>query len=45
MEVERICNAGKLEVLGILMMDVNNLKQINDTQGHKAGDNVLRDFG
>ena len=44
-EVERISNQERHEVLGILMMDVNNLKQINDTQGHKAGDSVLRDFG
>lgn len=44
-EVERISNDKKAEVLGILMMDINNLKEINDTQGHKAGDTVLRDFG
>lgn len=44
-EVERICSDRKAEVLGILMMDINNLKEINDTQGHKAGDSVLRDFG
>jgi diguanylate cyclase (GGDEF)-like protein len=44
-EVERLSNQQRVEVLGILMMDINNLKKINDTQGHKAGDTVLRDFG
>lgn len=43
-EVERICNEKKAGVLGILMMDINNLKEINDSQGHKVGDGVLRDF-
>lgn len=29
----------------IIIMDVDNLKQINDSEGHVAGDNVLRHIG
>ncbi|MBE0671031.1 MAG: GGDEF domain-containing protein [Anaerolineales bacterium] len=31
--------------LGIIMLDVDNLKQCNDTWGHAAGDAVLRELG
>src|SRR5512143_3521350 len=31
--------------LGIIMLDVDNLKQFNDTWGHAAGDEVLRELG
>lgn len=31
--------------LGIIMMDVDNLKLLNDTQGHAAGDLILREIG
>jgi diguanylate cyclase (GGDEF)-like protein len=34
----------KAEVIGVLLMDVNNLKEINDTFGHMEGDRVLKDF-
>ncbi len=44
LEVDRINTQKRTEVLGILMMDINDLKLINDTLGHKAGDGVLRDF-
>ncbi|MDN5334958.1 MAG: hypothetical protein PWP59_2220 [Sphaerochaeta sp.] len=43
-EVSRIQTSKDKQVLGILMMDVNDLKKINDTQGHTQGDLVLRDF-
>ena len=28
--------------LGFVMFDINNLKQVNDTQGHKLGDEMIR---
>lgn len=36
--------SGKPEVTGVLVMDINDLKVINDTKGHKAGDLALQDF-
>ena len=31
--------------IALLLMDVNDFKEINDTQGHNAGDHVLREIG
>ena len=31
------------EPFGIVMCDVNDLKLVNDTQGHKAGDELIKD--
>lgn len=42
-EMERVVRTGK--PLGILMLDIDNFKPINDTHGHLAGDAVLREFG
>jgi diguanylate cyclase (GGDEF)-like protein len=36
--------SSKTGVLGVLVMDINDLKLINDTKGHKAGDMALQDF-
>lgn len=43
-ELERIGQTSHLEPLGVLMMDINDLKLINDREGHKAGDLILKDF-
>jgi len=32
------------QIIGVMMMDMNGLKQINDTYGHRAGDAVLTEF-
>lgn len=36
---------GKQEAMGILYMDMNGLKIINDTRGHAVGDEFIRRFG
>lgn len=44
LELQRITNSMTTEPLGILMMDINDLKKINDTHGHTKGDSILKDF-
>ena len=35
--------AGKLEKLAVVVGDINGLKRVNDTQGHAAGDQLIKD--
>ena len=39
---ERILS-GELKEFGVAMFDVNGLKQMNDTKGHDAGDDLLKE--
>ena len=35
--------AGEIQKLGVVVCDVNGLKHVNDTKGHAAGDQLIRD--
>jgi diguanylate cyclase (GGDEF)-like protein/PAS domain S-box-containing protein len=45
LERELLRAARKQLCLGIIMLDVDNFKQFNDTWGHAAGDEVLHELG
>ena len=42
-ELQRAIDEGRAEPLAIVMCDVNDLKGVNDGQGHLAGDALLQD--
>jgi two-component system, cell cycle response regulator len=42
-EVERAARYGR--ALSLILCDIDHFKQINDTLGHPAGDQILRQFG
>lgn len=41
-QLERQIDAGVISELAIVVFDVNGLKHVNDTYGHKAGDDYIR---
>jgi two-component system, cell cycle response regulator len=42
-EVHRAARYGR--ALSLILCDIDNFKQINDSRGHAAGDDILRQFG
>ena len=42
-EIEQSLAAGSINEFGIIVCDLNDLKVINDTKGHDAGDNYIKE--
>ena len=42
-EMDAAIAAGGAEPFAVVVCDLNDLKQVNDTQGHKAGDQYIKD--
>ena len=42
-KLNSMLEAGEAMQFAIVIFDVNGLKQVNDTQGHKAGDRYIKD--
>ncbi len=41
--INKRIKAGELEKLAVVVCDINGLKAVNDTQGHAAGDQLIKD--
>ena len=41
-EINSLIDNGEMELFAVVVCDVNGLKYVNDTKGHKAGDEYLR---
>jgi diguanylate cyclase (GGDEF)-like protein len=41
--IDRKILSGELQKLGVVVCDINGLKYVNDTQGHEAGDQLIKD--
>ncbi|MCX5776539.1 MAG: sensor domain-containing diguanylate cyclase [Candidatus Firestonebacteria bacterium] len=44
-EIQRMTRYEKDGIISIIMLDIDNFKHYNDTNGHKAGDSVLVEVG
>ncbi len=42
-DLQKRVNAEEIDEFAIVMCDLNDLKKINDTRGHKAGDKYIKD--
>lgn len=41
--VDQDIQSGNIQLFALVVCDLNGLKQVNDTQGHAAGDNYIRE--
>ena len=41
--IDRQIASGELQELAVVVCDINGLKYVNDTQGHEAGDQLIKD--